>query len=253
MAGLVTVAVCVPFRRSDRHRGQLWDYVHGHLERCDLDMLIIADRAGEGFHRAGSRNDAAEIAIAAGADVLLFHDADMVLRDAAAYHTLTKAATDAPGMVVGFDTFHYLGLAATRRALDGADPWTEPRYHRTFRGPADWVPSPYGQPTSWLPNCWVPFGGITAMRTDVWQSVGGMDERFHGWGCEDVALEAAVSALHGMTWRVAQPTIHMWHTWQGKTANPENNPLWERYGQVRGDQVAMRALLTEPGGPLHDS
>jgi hypothetical protein len=89
------------------------------------------------------------------------------------------------------------------------------------------------------------------MRVDVWQTVGGMDERFAGWGCEDVALEAAVHTLHGATWRCAQPAIHMWHNWQGKTADPANHPLWERYGQARGDMAAMTALLTEPGGPLN--
>jgi hypothetical protein len=77
-----------------------------------------------------------------------------------------------------------------------------------------------------------------------------MDERFTGWGCEDTALEAATSTLCGPTQRVRQDAIHMWHSWQGKTAHPDNNPLWERYGQARGDTEAMRSILTEPGGPL---
>lgn len=39
--------------------------------------------------------------------------------------------------------------------------------------------------------------GVIAVTRDAWQQCGGLDERFHGWGAEDVAIREVLNARHG--------------------------------------------------------
>lgn len=39
--------------------------------------------------------------------------------------------------------------------------------------------------------------GVIAVRRDAWDEIGGLDERFHGWGGEDLAIRETLVALYG--------------------------------------------------------
>lgn len=59
-----------------------------------------------------------------------------------------------------------------------------------------------------IPLC----GGIVIMKRDRYFSVGGLDERFEGWGGEDDALSHAIVRT-GATIKVVknEPAFHLWH------------------------------------------
>lgn len=233
----MTVATCVPFRPASPHRAAVWDYIRPRLEQLGWPLHIgdVSDDEG-GFSRARSRNTAAAEAIAGGADVLLFHDADMLLPDLDAYQRVVDLAATSPGLVVGFDRFHYLSSKTTQRVLAGDDPFSQPPWRVLWNNG----------------EMWVPVGGITAVTVDAWVTVGGMDERFIGWGCEDTALWYALDTLCGPFTRVqGQTSVHLWHKGDHLDRGPGNGALWnDGYGRARGDRMRMLHLLKKPGGPL---
>lgn len=91
-------------------------------------------------------------------------------------------------------------------------------------------------------------GGIHVCRPEVWQEIGGQDERFTGWGGEDDQIYAAATCLIG------EPTYHpgwvvsLWHASVrdvGSERWQPNSELAARYHRLRHDPDAMRALIAE--------
>lgn len=71
-----------------------------------------------------------------------------------------------------------------------------------------------------------PFGGVNVVTRDLWETVGGFDPRFGGWGHEDRAFVHCVTTLHGPRNRVPGRLINLWHPrhdtsgyWDRKQAN----------------------------------
>lgn len=57
----------------------------------------------------------------------------------------------------------------------------------------------------------LPFGGINVITRDLWDTVGGFDPRFLGWGHEDRAFVHAVEVLYGKRQRVPGRMFNLWH------------------------------------------
>jgi hypothetical protein len=49
------------------------------------------------------------------------------------------------------------------------------------------------------------------VRADVWDDIGGIDERFVGWGGEDIAFGVALRCLYGPPLEVRGALTHFWH------------------------------------------
>jgi predicted glycosyltransferase involved in capsule biosynthesis len=52
---------------------------------------------------------------------------------------------------------------------------------------------------------------IQVMPRTAWETVGGMDIRFRGWGSEDVCFMKAVDTLYGPHKTIDTPVYHVWH------------------------------------------
>lgn len=194
-------------------------------------------------NRARARNAAAS---QVAADILFFADADMWVPEAQFLRAVALAgSTDR--MVHAYTTHVKLNQATTRKLLGGA---TVPLLGQNVGGMSS---------------------GSFAVSRALWDSVGGQDERFLGWGGEDRAFEFACHTLGGPAQRVEGQSFHLWHP-----RSPEllrNTPMRKanvalaiRYKQAAGggiaagivrgikprdpDPAAMRALLQESGGPL---
>ncbi len=202
------------------------------------------------FNRSQAINRAARLA--GGWDVALIIDLDVLISIGQIVSAIEH--THATGRaVVAFDTLRLIDRPRTARIHDGAP-----------LRPVD------GTPVDGHVSCAV------AVTRDLWETVGGFDERFVGWGAEDRAFWAACKTLAGPGHRIPGPAYHLWHPYSperdrrapGWTANVI---LADRYrmagahfdgGYLRrtrqhADQLpteptpdAMCALLREPGGPL---
>jgi hypothetical protein len=98
---------------------------------------------------------------------------------------------------------------------------------------------------------------VLVVPRSVWDKVGGFDERFVGWGGEDVAFAQACRVLTGEPERTEGPVYHLYH---GRSV--DRNPMLKtyqagaalavRYRKAR-DPETMRALLDERGDTVGTS
>lgn len=96
---------------------------------------------------------------------------------------------------------------------------------------------------------------IQVMPREAFEECGGMDERFAGWGAEDVAFMRTVDALYAPHKSLARSVCHLYHPrlgkdvtdrkWAGQESANSNWPLSKRYLEAKGDPAKMRALVNE--------
>jgi len=155
--------------------------------------------------------------------------------------------------------------AALERAVDAVDrgaSWAVP-HRMVYRLNSDTTSSLYRhgvhvavgpvsrQDGQRAPYLGVPGGGILVVSRDAWETVGGFDERFEGWGGEDAAFGHALDTLAGPHWRGVAPLWHLYHP----RADPgvvydTNHALEIRYLHASGKPDEMRALLAERLTPV---
>lgn len=100
------------------------------------------------------------------------------------------------------------------------------------------------------------FSGAIAVSRWLWDAVGGFDERFIGWGGEDLAFWSACCAIGRRFERMPGDMFHLWHprSWEeneGSPTYPPNDVLMRRYINAKGDRTTMMSILREEGGPLY--
>jgi hypothetical protein len=86
-----------------------------------------------------------------------------------------------------------------------------------------------------------------AVRRELWESVGGFDEKFVGWGREDSAFQMSCEAEAGPFLRVSGSTFHLWHAHapEGARTSPlrqANEKRYEAYLAARWDRDAIKEL-----------
>jgi len=101
-------------------------------------------------------------------------------------------------------------------------------------------PSALKTPEAIAPFCM----GVYALRREVLLDVP-MDERFEGWGWEDIAHRHALETLYGMPGPSVGITAYaMWHPPSSYAEQDANRDLFVRdYASRAGDPVAMRELI----------
>lgn len=181
--------VLVPRRSDGGQRDDIWRYLK---PKWALPVY-------EGHHDDGEFNRAKALNRAANGrwDVALVCDADCWVSEVQQAEAL-RQATDTGRMVLAFDDYRYLSEDGTRRLLDG--------YTGDWAGLVAWSDPGLGQS---------PF----AIRRDLWDRLGGFDEEFVGWGCEDVAFARRCGEID----RVPGSLYHLWHPPAGPSATYEAN------------------------------
>ncbi len=218
-------AVCIPYRPvgSDRIANlactrQQWDNLGWPVH--------LGDSGHDSFHRGASINAAAREATDAGADVLVICDCDFLLDSGA---QAAKAAEDAlrdGAYVVAFSFMRVLNQQGTNAMREGR------RWQRTDE----------------IENVALIWGNCFALPTELFWRVCGFDERFIGWGAEDIAFLVAASTMGGPKSRITGGAFHLTHpTNEDRDNLPANNALASHYRSADGDPEAMKVILAERG------
>lgn len=88
---------------------------------------------------------------------------------------------------------------------------------------------------------------------EAYDILGCFDERFKGWGGEDVALLRALDTLYGKHKTTENDILHLWHPfiganyttrkWEGQSSGSANNELANKYNKATGKPMKMRKLV----------
>jgi GT2 family glycosyltransferase len=186
-----------------------------------IDRYVFDGRDGE-YNRARALNRGATVMREAwGCGSLCFLDADLVVPEDWLERCL-EAMRDAY-IVLPFDKIWYLTAGASRKVCEQVPPC------ETWRGlPAGKV----GQSS---------VGGAMTIRSDLYRTLGGHDERFEGWGCEDTDFwfrarkQVPIRRLPGVT------LLHLHHAKadrQSPGAKHNQELFAEIYGGRRAHPVA---------------
>lgn len=218
------VAVCVPHRPADEEREanfrrtrQQWDALGWPVYTGNNPEPI--------FSRSRSVNLAAAQAI--DADVLIVSDNDILLSNPGQAIDATQEALDHHAYVVTFSTLFVLDWDDTRAVRRGADP----------------------QPAKAIETLRLIWGGLFAVPRPLFDQVGGFDERFTGWGSQDIAFMVSCSTLASKR-RIEGDAYHLRHhpMWESHSQNPtvyDDNALAQRYLAADGNVGEITAILAE--------
>ena len=226
MSKPVRAVILVPWRSDRGPRQRLWDWTRAWWQR-ELPELPIF----EGVHAEGLFNRSAAVNAAAAAagpwDVAVVIDADVICDPGQVREAIALAAGWGDRLVLPFDRRHNLTPRGTQRIMNG-DQGSWKRY----------VMKTYTQMCS---SC-------VMIPRQLWDAVGGFDERFVGWGFEDSAFSVACETFTGQTLHKLEGELwHLYHPTapEGRRGTPTfqaNRTLSQRYHALLGDVEGTRAL-----------
>lgn len=202
MPAAAGISILIPWRTDHDHRERLWAHLEPLWRALPYELCTATDGADDGapFSYAAAANTAAR---AATGDVLITYGADQLPDVAAIDHAATVAREH--GWAMLFTTTGFYSPFATQQILAGANP------------------DHLGVETV-EPHC----TGLMAVRHDIWNDVGGMDERFHGWGYEDAALRDELTRRYGRPETRPGMLRCLWHTTRHHTYSGPNADLYHR-------------------------
>jgi len=241
VGGSAELSILVAFRAEpDSPRSRLWDFVRARLE-ADLpqaEIVVGTDDGIDPFHKALALNRAAAMATS---DVLGIFDADCYIP---------------PEQVAS-------GLALiARKPMSWCKPWT-----KKYKLDEPTTAAVLAQGTRWdgaADPTWRVRRGLEAVANHYWsappvlmsraafETVGGMDERFRGWGGDDDQLAFALRGLFGPAKVLGGYAIHLWHPrvgqsgrdqWLGQDRFQPNAHLTQQYRRASRSAQSMRELL----------
>lgn len=217
------LSVVVPFNSVEPQRVRIWEWLRRRWAGLPAEVVsAVGDSGIEGdYSHAAGINAAAE---QASGDVLLIVEADIALDPMWVLGAAVAVAED-PRKWVLAQRYNQLTEAATAKLL---------RRHPLFSIPdldCVWT----GDGVSWC-------GGIVLAR-EAFERVGGYDERFTGWGGDDVSFAMSLETLWGPHSRMEGDAWHLWHPRGGLDAQPQDqHDLMHRYLKAAGDRGAMREV-----------
>lgn len=236
------VVVLVPRRAGKADRDRLWAFVEQWWRDKHPTFEIVEGHHDVGpFNRSAAINDAARRA--GDWDVAVIIDAD-VLCDPIPVQEGVERAAKTDRMVLGYTTRHHLSHTGTQRVLSGwLGSWQQRGFVRDrlhVRGGKD-----------------TPCSSAVIVSRALWDRVEGFDERFVGWGYEDVAFRSACETLSdGPMIALEGDLYHLWHEPSSENNLREatfkrNRVLGNRYRAAFRNPTAMRRLIDERDNRAH--
>jgi hypothetical protein len=230
MGLLVDFTVLVPYASTDPQRDAARQFVVEWLAPLGWP-IVVADGDPD---RPWSKG-AALAATVGSVDTpgLVIHDADVIVEHAA-LTSCAQAVVAGHAWAQPHRDVYRLSRRATHMVLA-----------RQMFGPHHFLA---GTALERRPHAGPPGGGIVFLSRAAYDTVGGIDPRFVGWGGEDISFARALDTLVGPAFRLAAPMWHLWHPPQPmvepRRGSPETERLASRYLDAVGDVERMREVVT---------
>jgi hypothetical protein len=182
--------------------------------------VVTVDSGHEPFNRAATRNQC--IRAAGDADVVVICDADTLLQREPLLAAIQQAPLD--GLVHNpFSAVRGLTKDSTLRCLVGDQRSSKAAFQLSWAVGSAYVTTP-----------------------TAWWAVGGMDERFTGWGFEDTAFAIAHRTLKAPMPRHEGIATQLWHPSAPRLGDPHYDAGVEHYAHylaADGDAQRIRELI----------
>lgn len=175
--------VVIPYRGSDPWRRRAFAEAHRQAISTGLDVLV-GDSGDQPFSIARTWNQLAKDA--GNWDVLVRWGSDFLLEDVSQVH---EAIANVRHYTLAFSEAHRQSHREAQRD------------EHIFRGSKA-------------------FGGVSVVTRELWQVVGGFDERFVGYGAEDYAFIRGVEIHYGPRESVEGGMCVLWHPSAKRTDDP---------------------------------
>lgn len=252
-------ALCIPWKPiGDRSRDAAYEWCRNWWDSHGFDTIFV----GSGSSRAEMCNNAARQALESDVDVFVFVDAD-TWTPPEQIHKAILMADEWDILVHAFTDYVRVGQSFTDRSL---------------RPPPDHLDLRRLQISGRTTKKHV--SGASAISLDLWNRLGGFDERFTTYGLEDRAFHLAAHVIGCGVARIDGPAFHWWHRKDPHVADRPHKDdarvqLISRYCAAAGyvpdygalgrmgesglvtldpsvipGPEAMISVLSEPGGPL---
>lgn len=207
--------VLIPYRPDHGHRDQLWHHIRDNYWRHTGFDVVLGENLDGPFNRSKAVNTAA----ARDWDIAVIADSDTWVPARQLHHAI-DAAKVTGRLVAAFDAVVELSRDFTLGILAGK---------HTLAGSfgAERVRTQDLETQS----------SMLVVPRELWDSVGGMDEHFCGWGGEDNAFWKACTLHAGLPERISGNAYHLWHPpAKGKHHGIDykrNLNRWKRYEAAR--------------------
>jgi hypothetical protein len=229
--------ILVP-RRAHPERDLLWEWCKARWESLFPDWPIYEGHHDDGpFNRSAALNTASRLAGAW--DLAIVIDADIFIR-ASQVRKAVATATKTGKVTWAHRRWRGIREDFTQRIV---------RDRRDFGPEIDRedmdILVERTNPISW--SCCI------VIPRAVWDDMGGFDERFRGWGFEDMAFQSIVCGLYGWE-RIEGDVYHLWHSrtvnGSGRAAKSHGEYTPEAITNARLGRRYMVALRRDHA--LHD-
>ena len=257
------ISLLVPFQTDEWFRVQSWKWLEEYwrIHLPDAEIIIGKDREShrtwyrrhpKPFSKAVAVNEAFK---RSHGDIIVILDADAYLSAHVVKHCAERIRF-ARDIGVHLWFVPYLRLFRLKRHISdrilNSAPW------RPLRLP-DPPPSEDVENTpeaSWYGHRYGAM--IMIVPREAFELVHGFNEKFRGWGGEDVAFLRSVDTLYGKHKNTDNDVLHLWHpqfvtdekvanwtvrVWEGQTSPRANDKLATRYHKANGNPEAMQALV----------
>jgi glycosyltransferase involved in cell wall biosynthesis len=233
----VNLSIVIPFRASEPRREELFNWIHMRFmtmgpedEKFELQILVSDSDPDKEFNRSQARNRGASHATA---DHILFADADTLMIPDQIFSNLRMMRSDGSMWIVCQQTYYIATNETTDYIIS-----QEPNTREDFRE----MPM-----LDTLRNSISVAGGYMVSR-DQFESVGGYDERFNGWGYEDTAFLMAMETLWDYSVRPNDSyVIHLEHpaTRFDSPNIKQNEALFNEYMIRQNNRDRMLELIKQ--------
>lgn len=225
------VSVLIPYKPDHGMRDELFNWVKKFYEDVMPEVeLCIGESLSEPFNRSKAVNTAAKKATK---DVFVIADADVIYNPKILIQAIEMLNENA--WIVPYSRWLNLSNESTKKLLSQSPKWPLPmkvQHRDRFKNRAH-----------------KPVSGVIVVPRKNFEIVKGFDERFVGWGNEDVAFRDALNTLCGPYKRIENNFIfHLWHPKIGAKGNPNfknNVRLSARYAERNGNEKEMKELIEE--------
>ena len=220
------ISALIPYKPDNGRRDFLWSFVQMRYREFlpEVELCVGFDDS-ELFCRAHALNEAAK---QASGDVFITVDVDLVF-DLGLIGRII-AVIDSHPWIIPFSRAYRLNQAATDRLIEAGLP-------ETFEVAREDVEHDQ-----------IVLGAyMNVMTRNAFETVGGLDERFKGYGFEDMALAMSLDTLCGPHYRMEGTIYHLWHPWaEFYHKNYEKSRhLHQRYEMASGKAELMKSLIAE--------